>query len=220
MQAQINYSTSFKGGFRFKNMPLEAKKQLPDLLGKKQIFYDFEKQGDVFLVTRDLSNYKVGQFINKNKLDFEFYPSINTKCGFDDEMPNVLSKFITNLKETPITTRNQLKKFFSIKKKSKFIENKSPSYVNNILNSLCIENKHNIKNIKGVCVIDDTEFQRKILISPPSKLNIHYVKIEPKGIDKKVERYAIDSDGNILTTFQTPEAMKIFNSRFNSLIIK
>ena len=135
-------------------------------------------------------------------------------------MPEEVSKFLSKTKEVPITTRSQLRKYFSKQNYSKMIEAKSPIYVDNILNALCVENKYTIRNVKGVSVINDVEFQRKILISPPSKLNIHYVKVEPKGIDKKVERYAIDSDGNVLTTFQTPEAMKIFNSRFNALMVK
>ena len=220
MQIDKITNTNFNGGFRFINMPLEAKKQLPELIGKKQIFYNFEKEGDVFLVTRDLSNFKVGQFIKRNKFDFEFYPSINTKCGFDDEMPEVLSAFLDKLKENPITTRSQLRKYFSKEKFTNIVLSQSPKYVNNILKALCIDNKYKTKIVKGISIIEDTEFQRKILISPPSKFNIHYVKIEPKGYDKKVERYAIDSNGNILTTFNTPEAMKIFNNRFNDLIIK
>ena len=51
MNITNNYNTNFTGGFRFPNMSIEAKDKLPELVKKKrQIFNDFENQGDVFLL--------------------------------------------------------------------------------------------------------------------------------------------------------------------------
>ena len=69
-------------------------------------------------------------------------------------------------------------------------------------------------------VITDSEYGRDIIISPPSKLNIHYVKVVPKSVDKIVERYAIDSDGNILSRYQSPDGIMKFNKNFNALLVK
>lgn len=217
-----NYSnTNFQGGFRFTQIPATARNELAEYITtKKQIFNNFERQGDLFLITRDRTNHKVAQFIKRHKLDFEFYPSINTKCGLDTQEPEGLTQLLATIKEEPIRTLTQLKKSLVKQKRTKHIEENSPQYTDKVLKVLCIDNKHPTKNIKGATIISDKEFNRKIYISPPSKLNIHYVKVESMLADKSAERYAIDSDGNILTKFQTPDAIKIFNQRFNKLLIK
>ena len=88
-------STSFLGGFRFKQMPIEAKNEFPNVIKKgRQIFYDFENKGDVFILTRGEKDYAVIKFIRKNKLESVYYPELNTKMGMDDEKPEELSKLI------------------------------------------------------------------------------------------------------------------------------
>jgi len=105
MQVNNITDTNFQGGFRFKQMPVVARKDLTEFITtKKQVFNDFEAIGDVFLVTRDKTNSKVAQFIRKHNLKFEFYPTINTKCGLDTEMPEKLTQLISSIKEAPITT--------------------------------------------------------------------------------------------------------------------
>ena len=221
MQTNKITDTNFKGGFRFRQMPSSAKKDLTEFITtKKQIFNNFENIGDVFLVTRDKTNFKVAQFIRKHNLKFEFYPTINTKCGLDAEMPEKLTQLISSIKEAPITTKSKLKKALDNQRKTEFIEYKSPKYVDIILKSLCIDNKHPITEYKGGKIITDNEFNRKIFISPPSKLNIHYVMVKSNDRYGEVLRYAIDSQGNMLARFKSPDAIKIFNKRFSSLLVK
>lgn len=221
MQVNNNINTSFKGGFRFSQMPISAKNDLAEFITtKKQIFNDFERVGDVFLVTRDMTNYKVAQFIKKHKLTFEFYPQVNTRCGLDTEKPEGLSKFLAIIKEPPIKTVSQLKKSLINQKRSDYIEQKSPAYIDKILKTLCIDNKHSINDYKGGKIVIDNEFNRKIYISPPSRFNIHYVMVKPDSISGDVKRYALDSQGNILTKFDTPDAIKLFNKRYNDLLVK
>ena len=217
-----NYSnTNFQGGFRFPEIPTTAKNNLAEFITtKKQIFNNFEREGDLFLVTREKTNHKVAEFIRKHKLKFEFYPTINTKNGLDTEKPEGLSALISTVKEKPITTLNQLSKALRKQNRTHSVNSKRAQFTDNVLRALCIDNKHPVQTIKGATIISDKEFNRKIYISPPSKLNIHYVKVESMLADKSAERYAIDSDGNILTKFQTPDAIKIFNQRFNKLLIK
>lgn len=221
---QLNKTThypSFNGGFRLKNIPVEARAELPNVIKKgRQIFDNFEKQGDTFLVVRDEANAKVAKFIREKNLDFEFYPSVNTKCGLDDEKPWLLRRLLTTLNETPITTMSQLKKSFNKQKRTQYIESKCPEYTNKILKSLRINNENPQQIIKGSIVVTDKEFARKVYISPPSKLNIHYVKVKPDSLNLSSERYAIDSNGNILARFESPDAIKIFNERYNKLVIK
>lgn len=220
---KIDYSrkTNFQGGFRLINLSPEVKEQVPSIIKKhRQVFDNFEKQGDVFLVVKDVANTKVAKFIKDNKINFEFYPTINTKSGLDTERPCDLTNLIANIKDTPITNFSQFRKNVVMQKREKYITNNSPEYIDKILKTLCIDNKHQINNIKGVMVITDKEYNRKILISPPSKLKIHYVKVESEILDNPIERYAIDSNGNILATYQTPNGIMTFNKRFNDLLLK
>ncbi len=221
MQVNNISQTNFKGGFKFPQMPTGARNELCEFITtKKQIFDNFKKSGDVFLVTRDKTNFKVAEFIRKHKLKFEFYPTINTKCQLDTQNPEGLETLLDSIKEAPITTMSQLRKILTRQKRNSSIEIKSPSYTDKILKALCIDNKHPVKNIKGATVIEDNEFNRKIFFSPPSKLNIHYVKVSHSSVDKGAELYAIDSEGNILNRYSTPDGIKIFNQRFKNSLVK
>lgn len=213
--------TSFNGGFKLKNLSPETRAEIPNIIKKgRQIFNDFGKEGDVFIVTRSEADKKVSKFISENKIDFEYYPSITTKSGLDDERPSELARLLASLEEPPITTMAKMKRFFKKVSRQNYIETKSSEYTNKILSALCINKNLPINMKKGAIVAVDKEFQRTIYISPPSKLNIHYVKVQPDSVNKSAERFAIDSEGNILTRFDSPDAMKIFNERFNRLLLK
>lgn len=221
MQINKTAQTSFQGGFRFPQMPTVARNELENFITtKKQIFDNFCRNGDVFLVTRDKTNFKVAEFIHKHNLNFEFYPTINTKCELDAEKPEGLVALLAKTKEKPITTKTQLRKSLTYQKKKEYLEVASPKYTDKILNAIRISNKDSVEHIKGAIVVTDKEFQKKVYISPPSKLNIHYVRIQPSSMDNIVERYAIDSEGNILARYQTPNAILEFNKRFNNLLVK
>ncbi|MBE7711041.1 MAG: hypothetical protein E7Z92_02755 [Cyanobacteria bacterium SIG31] len=216
--SQIN----FNGGYHFRNMPLEAKSKIPEISNKwKQVFYDFEKEGDVFLVVRDKLDTKVTKFIKENKLNFEYYPEITTKSGLDTEEPDKLSQLLRQYKKKPITTMTQLNKSISNQIKNKLVQKYSPEYSANILDALRIDTK-NLKTeiIRGVCVIDNPEFERKIHISKRNINNTHYVLIEPYSQDKPSERYSMDSAGKIIKKFETPDEIKTFYNEFRKTILK
>ena len=223
VKMQINNvsNTNFQGGFRLINVSPKVKNELPNVIKKhRQIFDNFEKQGDVFITVRDEANKKIIKFIKDNKIDFEFYPTINTKSGLDNEKPSELTNLIEQIKDVPIKTMTQFRKYTDAMHRKHYIKKHAPEYTDKILKALCIDNKHPVKEVKGAIIVSDKEFNREILISPPSKYNIHYVKVVPKGVDGMVERYAIDTDGNILSRYQSPNGMKMFNNKFNSLLIK
>lgn len=212
------YNFNFNGGFRFKNMPLEAKNKLPDLSKKgKQIFYDFEKEGDVFLVVRDKLNQRVANFIKDNKLEFEFYPTINTNCGLDTEKPEGLSSLLSKIDSKPITRKVQLVKSISNQKKSAEVLEKAPMYVNKVLKGLCIETSADIKIKKGISIIDNKEFERKIYISRPLMLERYLVLIEPYSISKPSERLLVDENGKILKKYSSPDEIHKFYSDFRKV---
>ena len=213
--------TNFKGGFRLTGVSSELKNEIPKIIKKhRQIFYDVKTPNDVFITVRDNIDLTVANIIRKNRLNFEYYKTINTKSGLDDEKPEKLVALLRKTKEAPITTMTQLNKHIADRKIAGTLEQKSPEYVATVLKTLQIKNKNDIKETRGVRIVTDSEFNRKIYISRPSKLNIHYVKIVPDSLDLLVKRYAIDGDGNILARYQTPDGIKIFNTRFNQLLLE
>ena len=221
MQINKTAQTSFQGGFRLMNLSTEARTQLPNVVKqRRQIFDSINKRGDVFITVRDEADYKIAKFIKEHNIDFELYPSISTKSGLDTERPWEVEELIASLKEKPITTMTQVNKHLVNQKRLKYIKAVSQNYTDKILGAIRVSNKDCIENVKGVTIVTDNELQRKVYISPPSEFNIHYVRVQPKSIDKIVERYAIDSEGNILARYQTPDAILEFNKRFNKLVIK
>ena len=216
-------STNFKGGFRFPNMPAEAKEKLPEVVKKRrQIFDNFEKSGDVFYTVRDKSDGKLIKFIQNHNLTFEYYPQISTKSGLDTEEPQKLSKLLKDTRPTPITTLTQLKKAISGRKNDGKTLLASDKDIEKIFETLELE----LDKVKttvspsGCKIVKDLETGEKIWISPASKNNIHYVLIEPKSLEQNVERYAISKDGQILAEYKSINGIKQFKENFNSTLIK
>ena len=219
MELQTTPNTNFQGGFRFKNMPPKATEELSEIAKRgKQIFLDFENKGDVFVVTRDKLDKKMADFIAKKRLKFEYYKSINTNSKLDDQIPELLSALLDTIKETPITKLSALKKFLNYEPPKMRIKKVKPEInTDTILKTLCIDNKHEIRTYKGAKVVNDTEFNRKIFITP-AKDDVHYVLVEPNSKNLSAKRYAISTDGTILHTFETPDKMKVFRKKFKSLL--
>ncbi|MBQ7764695.1 hypothetical protein IJ384_04940 [bacterium] len=223
MNIQNNSRLNFTGAFRVRRPSEQATTELSTLIRNrgKQIFYNFENTSDIFLVVRDKYDRVVLKYLKEHNLPLEYYPKINTSSGLDSQEPEKLSELLKNKKfNSPLTSVNQIKKHINNTNRNEYIENQSPKYIDKILKSLCIDNKHEIKTVRGAKIIIDKEFDRKVFISPPTINNIHYVKVQPNSPNKNIDRYAIDSEGNILQSYRTPEAMMKFTERFNSLLLK
>jgi len=222
MNTQLSSKQNFTGGFRFRDIPEGPRTKIQTLIKSrgKQIFNDFEKPNDVFLVVRDDYDRAVLKFIKENNLKLEYYPQINTKSKLDSEAPDGLSNLLKENKFKPITSITQFKKHVNNRNRAAFIENKSSEYIDNVLSSLCIDNKHPIHTHRGAKVVVDNEFNRKIYISAPSKNNILYVKEQPDSTNQSAQRYAMDFNGNILASYKTPDGIKKFDEKFNSLLLK
>ena len=112
MQINNLSSTNFQGGFRLQNLSPEVQAKVPNIVNKhRQIFNNFERQGDIFLSVRDGADFKVANFIKKHKIAFEYYPNINTKSKLDNERPWELTNLIAITQEAPIKTLGSLKNF-------------------------------------------------------------------------------------------------------------
>lgn len=73
--------------------------------------------------------------------------------------------------------------------------------------------------VKGAHVIKDKEFARKVIISPLSNSKVHYVSVVPDSANEEIKRYAFDTRGNIVSTYQTPDGIRTFNKAFNDTLI-
>lgn len=223
MEINNTYNTSFKGGFRFPNMPQEAKEKLPELIRKrKQIFDNFEKEGDVFYLVRDSWDKRVMRFIQEHKLKFEYYPQISTKSGLDTEEPEGLTKLLKKLKPKPVTTITQLRKAISTNIQASLVKSPEEENIKRIFDALRLdfENYKSSTSLNGCIVLTDIESGKRIHISPASKNGINYVLVEPKSLDLCVERYAIAEDGQILAEYKTPDGIRQFKKNFNDTLAK
>lgn len=219
MQIQNNYSVNFNGGFRLKGLTPELKELTVTSIPKhRQIFENFEKQNDMFILCRDISDYGVNKFARANNIELEYYPQINTKSGFDSEEPDILSKKLKRL--MPVVSKTQINKIISEKIRMHKVQKFADYSINNILSALCMEAEgKEISMVKGAHVIKDKEFARKVIISPLSNAKVHYVSVIPDSANEEIKRYAFDTRGNIVSTYQTPDGIKTFNKAFNETLI-
>lgn len=219
MQIQNNYSVNFNGGFRLKGLTPELKELTVTSIPKhRQIFENFEKQNDMFILCRDISDYGVNKFARANNIELEYYPQINTKSGFDSEEPEILSKKLKRL--MPVVSKTQINKIIAEKIRMHKVKKFADYSINNILSALCMEVEgKEISMVKGAHVIKDKEFARKVIISPLSNAKVHYVSVIPDSANEEIKRYAFDTRGNVVSTYQTPDGIKTFNKAFNETLI-
>lgn len=231
MQVQNSTNTNFKGGFRFPNMKTTARTQLPSIFKKgKQIFYDFERKGDVFLLTRPEKDYDVAKFIKKHRLNFEYYPEISTTTRqLDSEIHEPLSEMLSELKPHKISNFEDM--MLNIKAKLR-AENIAKSGLKAGIDPARLETddrlllnvgisiskgKHMIKD--GIHMITGSNGE-KALVSAPSKNGFRYIMYQPKSLEEEVKRYAVASDGMIIAEFKTPNEIAQFKRNVNATLIK
>ena len=231
MQVQNSTNINFQGGFRFRTMKTSAKTELPNLFKRgKQIFYDFENKGDVFLLTRLDKDYHVARFIKKHKLKFEYYPELSTTTRqLDSEIHEPLTEMINELKPKKITSFDEM--ICSIKERLR-AENIAKSGLrpgidperittdSKILSELGINvqnAKHSVKD--GLHMITGKNGE-KALVSAPSRNGFRYVMYQPKSIEEEVRRYAVASDGMVIAEFKTPNEIAQFKRNINATLTK
>lgn len=232
MQIQNTSNINFEGGFRFRNMKTTAREQLPNIFKKgKQIFYDFENKGDVFLLTRPEKDYAVAKFIDKHNLKFEYYPEISTTTRLlDCEIHEPLTEMLNELNPKVITTKKGMLDSIKGRLKDTSLANKtlnSPIDPNllvidsKILSNLDIniENaKHEVKD--GLHVISGKGTREKAFVTPPSKNGFKYVLYQPDSLDEEARRYAVASDGMVIAEFKTPSEILQFKRNVGATLNK
>lgn len=213
----INY-TNFTGTFRIKPQELKAQKEIPELFTQgRQIFHDILEKGDEVIVLRDKYDKRVGKYIQENNIkELEYYPTINTKSGLDNEEPE---KLIALMKEKAVEIKTGLADIYARISKQKI--EKKPRSANKMLQNISKSLRLNIENpivktTKQSTIIRDVEKQRTIEIIAPNNAT-SYVYVKPDSLNEDSIKCILDGKGQITKTFTTPNEISKFMRLFRDL---
>lgn len=211
-------NTNFTGTFRIKPQELKAQKEIPELFTQgRQIFHDILEKGDEVIVLRDKYDKRVGKYIQENNIkELEYYPTINTKSGLDDQEPE---KLIALMKEKAVEIKTGLADIYARISKQKI--EKKPRSANKMLQNISKSLRLNIENpivktTKQSTIIRDVEKQRTIEIIAPNNAT-SYVYVKPDSLNEDSIKCILDGKGQITKTFKTPKEISKFMRLFRDL---
>lgn len=211
-------NTNFTGTFRIKPQELKAQKEIPELFTQgRQIFHDILEKGDEVIVLRDKYDKRVGKYIQENNIkELEYYPTINTKSGLDNEEPE---KLIALMKEKAVEIKTGLADIYARISKQKI--EKKPRSANKMLQNISKSLRLNIENpivktTKQSTIIRDVEKQRTIEIIAPNNAT-SYVYVKPDSLNEDSIKCILDGKGQITKTFTTPNEISKFMRLFRDL---
>lgn len=211
-------NTNFTGTFRIKPQELKAQKEIPELFTQgRQIFHDILEKGDEVIVLRDKYDKRVGKYIQENNIkELEYYPTINTKSGLDNEEPE---KLIALMKEKAVEIKTGLADIYARISKQKI--EKKPRSANKMLQNISKSLRLNIENpivktTKQSTIIRDAEKQRTIEIIAPNNAT-SYVYVKPDSLNEDSIKCILDGKGQITKTFTTPNEISKFMRLFRDL---
>ncbi len=211
-------NTNFTGTFRIKPQELKAQKEIPELFTQgRQIFHDILEKGDEVIVLRDKYDKRVGKYIQENNIkELEYYPTINTKSGLDNEEPE---KLIALMKEKAVEIKTGLEDIYArIGAQKKETKPRTTDKALNIITKSLRLNVENpiIKTTKQSTIIRDAEKQRTIEIIAPNNAT-SYVYVKPDSLNEDSIKCILDGKGQITKTFTTPNEISKFMRLFRDL---
>lgn len=223
MYNQIS-SPSFKGTFliNYAKTPANMRQEFEKVVGSNgKIVYDnFDGENKVLYVLRDSKDYDVARFIKRNALSFRYFPEVSTKLKFDSFNPEVIKDYLANKNLMVIKTLPKLSDFVINNREScRAIKNSHLNFYKLVLKNLHIDTDiKGQKNSKGVFVIKDKANDGIICFSPKSKNGITYVFIKPSNNYDPIKRYSVTPNGDILSSYNSPNGIIKFNEMFNDSI--
>lgn len=214
----LNTPIYFNGAFRIKPAENKAKAEIPLLFKQgKQIFHDILEKGDEVVVVRDNFDRRISSYIQENDIKgIEYYPQINTKSGLDQLEP---LRLITLIKENTYKIITDFEEIIKVAKKQKGYPKtySSRKEAEKIFNALRLNiERPIIKSTSQMTVIRDEHKKRTIEVimnNPTSR----YVHVIPDSLNESSTKCIINSRGDIVTTFDTPQLMRKFLIKFNKL---
>ena len=218
MQINNTSNTNFKGTFILNPKNQQTKEAIPEIVKKgRQIFYNIKRPGDAVIVTQDKFDKRVSNFIENNKMNFEYYPEISTKSGLDDQKPLKLTQLLCLKDNCVVKNLKLLNKFLS---DNPVHLSKQNEYLHETLNTLRlnIENPKIEVNQKGIFTIRD-EAKKRTIKSSGFRNGNSYVYMYPDAAWEDSKRYLVGANGKqILKEYKTPNEIREFNNKFKKFI--
>ena len=216
MQVQNINNIDFKGGFKVYNVTpnKKAMSEISRFVSRgKQIFNNFQNEGDVFVLTRPDLDRRLIPILNEHKLKFDYYPEMDTRLGLDSEIPEgleaVLPRFKVNNERANSVAAN-----YSVLKQLKKISHYPALYTANILKTLNLQGGNpSLLYGKGKVIIQNPDLNKKIIISKADKNFVHYViedELHSTSSYTPLRRYAIRSDGEKIGEYSHPDEILNF----------
>lgn len=218
----INNTTAFKGGFL-----VQYPKTIPGIRegfehiienSKKLVFENFNGDSrSVMYLLRDSKDYEAAQFIRLNRVKFQYLPEVNTGVNIDPHHPHKLVEYISSTNPRRITKSDDLITFVEAERAPQ-VPNANRANLKQIrmlMQKLKIEinGQADLKR-NGVYQILDKENGGAFVISPKNKFGFRYVFFKPSNKHEHETRFAIDSEGNKIGYFNTPDGIKKFKELF------
>ena len=153
------FNNNFTGAFRFCSSETKAKLEVPKLFTQgRQIFTDILEKGDQVIVVRDNYDKRIGKYLQDNNISgVEYFPTINTKSGYDTEKPEEI--------------RNILKE-----KSTRIITNFEEMF------EVISKQKHHKKTAKGIYIPKALDTEKELeRVTKALRLNIQNPEIKVKG---------------------------------------
>lgn len=216
----MDNNINFKGAFWLKQPTKTVKRDILPVLGKhRQIFNNFTQEGDILYITRKGCDKNVAEFITHHRTEFEYYPTLSTKSGFDDEKPKEALEIISKCGTKPITKRGQLAEYFKLKPFDYAVNTKRKNNtITQSLKALGLDSKETVvKEKNGYFVIKDAKGNLLAKISGPGQYGISFAYVEPKNFDESPLRYAI-RNGEIIFQYTSESGRKQFLINYNKAV--
>ena len=222
-----SYNNSFTGAFRFKPSEIKAKLEVPNLFTQgRQIGTDILEKGDQVIIVRDSYDKRIGNYIKENGVkEVEYYPTINTRLGFDFERPE---EIITLLKDKSTRMITNFEEMFEVISKQK--RGKKTIKGQNIPKALSVEKEFervtkalrlNIQNpeitIKGQHMrIYDKDRRRTLDIVAHSGTYYTYLRYDNMSAESIMR--TINGKGETIKNFEKPDEIHKFLADLRRLI--
>lgn len=228
----MDNNINFRGTFLVKKPTPKLKEAIFPALGRRKIvFNNFAEKGDMLYVIKNYYDKGVADVLIKSKnAVFKYYPTLNTKSGFDTYEPDKAKKILRNAARTVVTTKQKLMSIFRPQinhhKEITRLQDKNLSSVASIA-GINLDNEFLIKNIDtdtGACTLNVTatkdifgnvkkQKHTLIRISAPGKYGICYARIVPISIEEPIRRIAIKNGKKIFEYSAVGSNTFIKNSR-------
>lgn len=217
ISSNINFNGAFKIDFN-KTLTGTRKYLEKSISGTKgvTVYDDFGSPNNTLYILRNSKDYDFAQFIKKNELKFEYIPEIDTTTKQSKK------ELLSAIEEKKVTIIDKISTMIDFVTNNRIgIQAKKPTVktheklLKNIFHNL---KDKKAKNSQGIVTLEDKTTGEMMKISPKSKFGITYIYHKPALKNEAIERFAVDDEGNILASFNSPSSIIKFGENFNNAV--